>query len=77
MYCHACGMSLNIPGFKGRSDKYCSHCTDESGQLNVTKAELQETIANWFMEWQPDLDKQTAMKRSDLYLRAMPEWAEE
>lgn len=77
MYCCACGMSLSIPGFKGVSETYCSHCTDAQGNLNVTKSEVQEAIASWFKEWQPNLNDEKAMKRADLYLRSMPEWADD
>jgi hypothetical protein len=75
MYCHACGMSLGIPGFKGKSDIYCTHCTDEDGNLSVTRDEVQEAMANWFKQWQPDVDDEKAMKRADHYLMAMPQWA--
>ena len=76
MWCHACGMCLETPGFRGKSEIYCCHCTDEDGDLNVSKSEVQEAIAAWFRSWQPNLDEEEAMKRADLYLRAMPEWAE-
>ncbi|MBT7303850.1 MAG: hypothetical protein HN849_30240 [Victivallales bacterium] len=76
MWCHACGMCLETPGFRGKSEIYCNHCTDEGGDLNVAKSEVQEAIAAWFRSWQPNLDDEEAMKRADLYLRAMPEWAE-
>jgi hypothetical protein len=69
-------MCLETPGFRGKSEIYCNHCTDEGGDLNVAKSEVQEAIAAWFRSWQPNLDDEEAMKRADLYLRAMPEWAE-
>jgi hypothetical protein len=75
MWCHACGMSLGIPGFKGKSDIYCSHCTDKDGNLNVTREEVQRAMANWFKGWHPNIDDEKAMTRADHYLRAMPQWA--
>lgn len=77
MYCHSCSMPLDVPGFKGKSDIYCVHCTDEDGALNVTKDQVQSAIANWFKEWQGDLDDEIAMKRAGHYLQAMPQWADE
>ncbi len=77
MWCHACGFSLGIPGFKGKSETYCSHCTDEDGTLNVTREEVQKAVAGWFRSWQPDVDDARAMQRADHYLRAMPHWAED
>jgi len=77
MWCHACGFNLDIPGFRGKSDIYCSHCTDKGGKLKVTRDEVQKAMANWFKSWQPNLDDATAMKRADHYLKAMPQWAED
>ena len=77
MWCHACGMCLETPGFKGKSDIYCAHCTDEEGNLNVTREEVQRAMANWFKEWHPNIDEEKAMKRADHYLKAMPHWADD
>ena len=77
MWCHACGMCLETPGFKGNSEIYCIHCTDEDGNMNVARDEVQQAMANWFKSWQPNLDHEKAMRRADLYLRAMPHWADD
>ena len=70
-------MCLGTPGFKGKSEIHCSHCTDEDGNFTAARADVQKAIASWFRTWQPNLDEETAMKRADLYLRAMPEWADD
>ena len=75
-FCHACGMPLAIPGFKGPSDIHCTHCTDQEGSLHP-REEIQKGIAGWFTQWQPDLDFPRALARADLYMRAMPAWAED
>ncbi len=77
MWCHSCGFNLDIPGFRGKSKIYCSHCTDKDGNFNVTHEEVQEAMANWLKMWQPDIDDAKAMKRADHYLKAMPQWAED
>lgn len=76
MWCHSCGMPLS-GGFKGKSDIYCSHCTDKDGNFNVTHDEVLRAMAEWFTTWQPDIDDARATKRADHYLKAMPKWAEE
>ena len=77
MWCHACGMCLETPGFKGNSEIYCTHCTDEDGNLNVSREKVQSAVANWFKEWHPNIDDEKAMGRGDYYLRAMPHWADD
>ena len=72
--CHACGAPLN----SARDDlsrNYCSGCCDAQGALRP-RAEIQRGIAAWFQTWQPNLDERTALKRADLYMRAMPAWAD-
>ncbi len=77
MWCHACGFNLGIPGFRGKSDIYCSHCTDQDGKFIAKREGVQRAIADWFKTWQPNLDDAKAMKRADHYLKALPQWAEE
>lgn len=74
-FCHACGAPLDVPGFAGTSDIYCRHCTDDEGKLFPREA-VQEGIAQWFLQWQPDIDEDQALTRADLYMRAMPAWAD-
>ena len=72
--CYACGAPLT-GDFKGQSEVYCKGCCDTKGQLK-SRADIQRGIAQWFRSWQPNLDESTSLKRADLYMRAMPEWAD-
>lgn len=72
--CYACGAPL-AGDFKGSSDVYCRHCCDNRGQLRP-RADIQRGIAQWFRSWQPSLDESTSLRRADLYMRAMPAWAD-
>lgn len=72
--CYACGAPLT-GDFKGQSEIYCKGCCDSHGQLRP-RADIQRGIAQWFRTWQPDLDESTSLVRADLYMRAMPEWAD-
>ena len=74
-FCHSCAAPLSIPDFRGPSEVYCKHCTDEDGNLN-TREEVQQGIAGWFMSWQPGIDEATAATRAAAYMQAMPAWAE-
>jgi hypothetical protein len=73
-FCLSCGMPLNVPDAKGMSEQHCKHCTDEGGKLK-SRAEIQQGMAGWIMKWQ-GVDHETAMKRAEHYMLAMPEWAE-
>ena len=77
MWRHACGICLETPGFKGKSDIHCTHCTDEDGNLNISREDVQRAVANLFKEWHPNVDDEKAMRRADHYLRAMPRWADD
>ncbi len=72
--CYACGAPLNSK-MDDLSRNYCNGCCDSQGVLKP-RAEIQRGIASWFMTWQPNLDEHTALERADLYMRAMPEWAD-
>jgi len=72
--CYACGAPLT-GDFKGQSEVYCKGCCDGRGQLKP-RTDIQRGIAQWFRSWQPNLDESTSLKRADLYMRAMPEWAD-
>ncbi len=73
--CYACAAPLKGE-FKGQSDVYCRYCLDENGQLKP-REDIRRGIAQWFRSWQPNLDDATALARADLYMRAMPAWADE
>ena len=72
--CYACGAPLN-PKFDDPAKDYCKGCCDSQGSLKP-RADIQRGIAEWFRSWQPNLDESTALKRADLYMRAMPAWAD-
>lgn len=74
-FCHSCGAPLDMPDFKGPAENYCKYCTDDSGKLKP-RDEIQKGCAEWFKGWQPGIDDAKAMARADLYMRAMPAWAE-
>jgi hypothetical protein len=61
--------------FQGPAENYCKYCTDEHGKLK-SRDEILRGAADWLKSWSPDLDDETALKRADLYLRSMPEWAD-
>ncbi len=73
--CHSCAMPLDVPDFKGPADDYCRYCTDESGNLQ-SREDIQKAIAQWFRTWQPDVGEQKALVRAEVYMNAMPAWAD-
>jgi hypothetical protein len=74
-FCLSCGMPLNTPDAKGLSEQYCKHCTDEEGNVR-TREEIKQGMAHWIAQWQK-VDHETAEKRAEHYMKAMPAWAEE
>ncbi len=74
-FCHSCAAPLNMPDFKGPSEIYCKHCTDEKGELK-DPLEIQAGIAQWFRSWQTGVDDATAATRAAAYMKAMPAWAD-
>jgi len=73
-FCFSCGAPLT-PDFKGLSEDYCKHCTDEKGNLK-TRDEIKFGLAEWFKMWQPQLTQEKALNRAEHYMLAMPAWAE-
>jgi hypothetical protein len=61
--------------FQGPADDYCKYCTDEQGNLRP-REEILRGAADWLKSWSPGLDDETALKRAEHYLQAMPEWAD-
>jgi hypothetical protein len=68
-------MPLNAPDAKGLSEQYCKHCTDDEGNVK-TREEIKEGMAFWIAKWQK-VDHETALKRAEHYMQAMPAWAED
>ncbi|MFZ1683818.1 MAG: hypothetical protein WAU88_06755 [Candidatus Zixiibacteriota bacterium] len=73
--CHSCAAPLDNPGFRGAAEDFCKYCTDESGKLKSSET-VQFGIAEWFMMWQPGIDRNVAMQRAAIYMKSMPAWAE-
>ena len=74
-FCHSCAVNLNLPEFVGPVENYCKYCIDESGSVKPAEV-VQEGIAHWMKNWQPDIDDETAMARAAIYMKAMPQWAD-
>ena len=73
-FCYSCGVPLNMPDIKVMSERYCHHCTDESGNVQPREY-VQRGIAEWLKSWQTGISDEEALKRADHYMHAMPEWA--
>lgn len=74
-FCYSCGAPIDEET-KSPKENYCSFCVDEDGK-NYSKEEIIHGIAHWFLEWQPDLDHDKAIKRAQIYLKSMPHWVED
>ena len=73
-FCYSCGAPITEEN-KSKKENYCDFCVDENGNL-YEKEEILHGIAHWFLEWQPNIDHDTAMKRAEYYLKSMPHWAD-
>ena len=73
VFCHSCLAPLSDPDNRGASDLYCRYCSDDSGHL-LPRPEVLEVMTDWFMQWQPSLDRDEARRRADCYMSAMPAW---
>jgi hypothetical protein len=67
-------MPLEGQDLMGEAEKFCSHCTDDEGNVR-TREEVKQGLANWIMSWQ-NVDYETAVKRAEHYMKAMPAWAD-
>ncbi|MCG8338399.1 MAG: hypothetical protein MJE63_28160 [Proteobacteria bacterium] len=74
-FCQSCGMPLKEDTKHDHSITFCKYCADENGKLNPREA-VQAGIAEWLKMFTPSGDGVDFMKRADLYLQAMPAWAE-
>ena len=71
-FCFSCGMPLAKDNKRG---DYCIYCTDEQGNL-LSRDHIQNGIAQWLSGFSPDNKKHDFMKRAELYMKSMPEWAD-
>ena len=75
-FCHSCTAPLSNPTFKGSSDTYCKHCTDENGNLKP-REEVRQGIAGWLASWQGGISKEVALTRADHFMKGLPARAED
>ena len=75
-FCYACAAPLELPANIGGAEHYCKSCVDENNKP-LSREKIQQGVAGWFQEWQPGITEDQALKRADLYLSAMPEWADD
>jgi hypothetical protein len=74
-FCLSCGMPLEESDLRGEAEKFCTHCTDEDGNVR-SREEVRQGLANWIMQWQ-HVEYETALKRAEHYMKAMPAWADD
>ncbi len=75
-HCQSCGMPLIPDNSRDGVENYCMYCTNEEKVLK-TRQEVQYGIAEWLKMFLPeDQKKVDVVKRADMYLKAMPAWAE-
>jgi hypothetical protein len=74
-FCQSCGMPLKDDSKHTNSGTCCKYCADENGKLNPREA-VQAGIAEWLKMFAPTKEGTDFMKRADVYLQAMPAWAD-
>lgn len=73
-HCYSCGAITEKAQPKDKA--YCQYCIDNDGQLKDREA-IKNGVAGWLSQWSPEkLSEQEALKRADLYLQSMPQWAD-
>jgi hypothetical protein len=74
-HCRSCSASLSEEHNIGASDAYCRWCSDESGHLRP-RAEVERILARWIGNWQGGLTDDEALRRTRIFMQAMPAWSE-
>ncbi len=74
-FCFSCSAPLNVPEFKGSAENICVYCSDSTGNLK-SKGEVKAGIAEWLKSWQPNLTPEKAIDRAEIFMQAMPAWAD-
>ena len=64
--CESCGMPIE-------SGRYCSHCTDESGQLQSFDQRFERMVA-WQARRDPAATREELERQTLSYLATMPAW---
>jgi len=73
-HCYSCGAAVKEATPKDKA--YCEYCLDDDEQLK-SREEIKNGIAGWLSAWAVDkLEDKEALKRAELYMQSMPEWAE-
>ncbi|HEX2957965.1 MAG TPA: zinc ribbon domain-containing protein [Chitinispirillaceae bacterium] len=73
-YCQSCVIPLT-PDMAGPSEKFCRHCTTPDGTLQ-SREYVKAGITQFFLMVEPGISQETADKRAEYYMKAMPAWAE-
>ncbi len=69
-FCRSCLARLDE---NSSSSIYCRWCSNEDGSLK-TRQEVLEIMTDWFLSWQPGIDRLEASRRAESYMNAMPAW---
>lgn len=75
IYCHSCGMPLTGEVAEKARGNYCQYCSDEQGNLYPKEA-VKKGIAEFLSSWAPEKEGTDFAKRAEMYMKAMPAWAE-
>jgi hypothetical protein len=64
--CESCGMPIE-------TGRYCSHCTDETGQLQAFEERFQR-MADWQARRSPGMPREEIERKTLDYMATMPAW---
>jgi hypothetical protein len=64
------------PEARSPNELYCKHCADEQGNLKP-RGQVAAGVAWWLKSWQEGITQEQAERRADLFMRALPAWAED
>jgi hypothetical protein len=74
-FCHSCGIPLAQPLAGNVRGDFCGNCLDDAGGRHPREV-VQTGVAHWLMSFTPGAAMDVCMARADLYLQAMPAWAD-
>ena len=64
--CESCGMPIE-------TGRYCTYCTDESGNLQSFDERLERMVA-WQARRNPDATREELERQTRAYMATMPAW---
>jgi hypothetical protein len=73
-HCRSCSQSLDEEINRGVSEEYCRWCADERGRLRP-RADVEKILSRWMKRWQGEMSDEEALRRTRLYMNAMPAWS--